>query len=407
MKILKYFFHFILLLLIFIFFFNQKIYSQKYALLIGIDYSGSSHLPLDYTGNDALKFGQILEKNYGFVVDYLTSKEKTTKKYILSFFDALKDKKYKFEQLIIFFSGHGEQDPNSFEIGYLIPSDCEMGKLTTTAIDMAIIQNLSKTINAKQILFIIDACYSGIAGSYTNMDLSGIKNLNKNLRARQIMTAGRSGQTAKIYPSLKLSIYTYYLINALDFENEYIRADQNSDGEITLWELQNYVEKKVTNHTNGKQTPRIYNYTEDDGIFVFESTRMQRSTVLYKNQLNVYDKKFTQLEFNSIINYEIEKRNKEKRILEINKALEINKQFRSNKGVLFLISALIAWGTYDIIANSEKISSERKTWDYIGLGYGTMILIGYVRTPFEDKKLRKEREHLKKEIDEMSKKSDK
>ena len=137
-----------------------------------------------------------------------------------------------------------------------------------TAIDMSIMQNLSKTLKSKQVLFIMDCCYSGIAGSHINMDIAGG---DKRLRSRQILTAGRSGQPAKMYPSKRLSAYTYYLTRALSRGGDFIRADSDKDGEFTALDLQTYVEKKVSNYTNKKQTPRIYNYSEDEGTFLFRS----------------------------------------------------------------------------------------------------------------------------------------
>lgn len=76
-------------------------YSQKYALLIGVDYPYP--LTLDWTGQDAIKFGEILKENFGFQVKTLTSKEQTNKIRLIQEFESIKKNNY--QQLIVFFQG--------------------------------------------------------------------------------------------------------------------------------------------------------------------------------------------------------------------------------------------------------------------------------------------------------------
>ncbi len=253
---------------------GEKCYAQKFSLLIGVDYPSPN--TLDYTQADAIAFGDVLEKNFGFQTKRLTKPEETTKKRLLREFEMLKKNRY--DQVIVFFSGHGIQDPNSKEVGYLLPVNFDSDDLLNTTIDMAVFQNLSKTIRAKQILFIVDACYSGIIGSFSNMDIAGANQYDNQSRSRQIMTAGRSEQTAEMYPGKELSAYTYYLTRGLGYDGDAqkIRADYDNDNEVTAWDLQSYVERKVKNQTHERQTPRIYNFTEDDGIFLFQTTWRKR-----------------------------------------------------------------------------------------------------------------------------------
>ncbi|MCH7675990.1 caspase family protein [candidate division KSB1 bacterium] len=247
---------------------------KKYALLIGVDYEG--RLALDYTRQDAIKLGQILESNFGYTTKVLTRKSETTKTAINIAFSDLKNLDASYDQVIVFFSGHGVRDENSNEVGYLLPNDVDVNKLFLTAIDMSIIQNLSRTLKAKQAMFILDCCYSGIIGSYASMTISGG---DKTLRSRQILTAGRSGQKARMYEAKELSLYTFYLTRALSRGGSFLRADSDKDGELTAWDLQAYVQKKVSQETRDKQTPRMYNYTEDDGIFLFRAKNYQRPAI--------------------------------------------------------------------------------------------------------------------------------
>jgi len=245
---------------------------NKYALLIGVDYEGS--VALDYTRQDAIEMGRILKNNFGFKTKVLTKKSDTTRKAIKRAFSDLKENGKNYDSIIVFFSGHVQRDKGSKEVGYLLPNDVDKNDLFMTAIDMSIIQNLSKTLKSKQVLFIMDCSYSGIIGSYFNMDIAGG---DETLRSRQVLTAGRSEQKARMYEAKGLSLYTHYLTRALSREGKFIRADSGKDGKFTARDLQTYVEKKVSNHTNKKQTPRLYNYTEDDGIFLFRDPNHKKT----------------------------------------------------------------------------------------------------------------------------------
>ena len=88
--------------------------------------------------------------------------------------------------VIIYYAGHGspESDPHSrFQDKmekYLIPCDGEADKLFSTAISMEEINKFFGRIDAKQVIFFIDSCYSGEAGGRTFQ--------NPNYRTRSVLT---------------------------------------------------------------------------------------------------------------------------------------------------------------------------------------------------------------------------
>ncbi len=255
----------------------QPLLSQdRFALLIGVDYK--KPVPkLTWTTRDAIEFGKVLKNNFGYQVKTLTTPQETTRKRIVKEFSNLKKNGHKYEQIIIFFSGHGVQDEGSGDVGYLLPYDVDPTDYYSSAIDMGTFQNISKTLKSKQVLFILDCCYSGIIGSYHTMDVTfgdpKKANVSKRRRSRQIITAGLSDQTARIYPAQKLSVFTHFLLKALSYEEGYLGADAYGKGEVNLWDLQSYVRDKVTAYTNDAQTPGLYNYTNNDGIFLFKGKK--------------------------------------------------------------------------------------------------------------------------------------
>jgi hypothetical protein len=243
---------------------------KKYALVIGInDYPGRR---LAYAVRDAKVIGKLLRKRYGFEVEELTAKSNTTRTAIMNAFDRLVNKTGMDDQVIIFFSGHGDvrKSGNRVTGGYLVPIDGKKGK-RATLIRMDIIPALSRDLAARHVLFIIDTCYSALAGGMMHMGSSPEETIQyvkakMEKRGRHIITAGQSDQRAEMLDDLKMSVYSHYLKKALEGD-----ADDNNDHVVTLAEVQTYLDKKVSTRTQNRQQPlwRHLEGTGAEGEFVF------------------------------------------------------------------------------------------------------------------------------------------
>jgi hypothetical protein len=122
---------------------------------------------------------------------------------------------------------------------------------------------------AKHILYLIDACYGGIATvGARSLDAESTPNyLNKitQYKSRQIISAGGRGEQVIEKSEWGHSAFTKNLLSGLRDS----RADTDSDGIITAQELGTYLQKKVTIDSDNKQTPKTRNLTTDEGEFVF------------------------------------------------------------------------------------------------------------------------------------------
>ena len=262
---------------------------RKYALVIGVEYSGVD--ALDWTGNDALAVANVLTNVYGFDAEILTGRKQTTRSQVVKAFSRLKQRaSQENDQVVVFFSGHGVHDQINKDVGYLVPSDGDKNDFLSTCVSMSKIQELSRTMMARHALFIIDSCYSGIIGGFHSMSYGSAANDTKEMirsymqmRARQILTAGRSNEQAQMWPSRRMSIYSYYLHRALEREGEFIRGDSNRDQVLTIRELQEYLEEKVIADTNQRQNPRLFNFTQNDGKFIFVPSNFKQLTAKYVN----------------------------------------------------------------------------------------------------------------------------
>ena len=262
---------------------------RKMALIIGVEYPPP--YTLEWTVREANMINKTLKDVYGFETDVLTGN--VSKQQVLIAFDNLKQKASNSDdQILVFFSGHGYQEPNNPDVGYLMPSDGNRSSPMATCVSMNQIQILSKSLSARHGLFIIDACYSGIIGGFGTMsahqDTMTMVRSYMSMKARQVMTAGRSNEQALMSAERRMSVYSFYLHRGLNEEGGFFRADKDFNNVITIRELQDYVEKKVKTETSYRQNPRIFDFTENDGKFVFVPKDFQKRWLasLKNNQIN-------------------------------------------------------------------------------------------------------------------------
>ena len=103
------------------------------------------------------------------------------------------------DRVLIYFAGHGETVdlPDGGEMGYLMPIDGKQNKLFTTSIPMDDLRRISSMSTSKHMLFLIDACYGGLAAAGARGLSTNTPNyIDKitNDKSRQIITAGGRGE---------------------------------------------------------------------------------------------------------------------------------------------------------------------------------------------------------------------
>ena len=145
---------------------TKDIYDNSYALIIGID-KYQNVQSLDYAVKDAKDIQSMLIDKFNFQQDniVLLKDEEATKTSIIQEFSNITKKAGSNDRVLIFFAGHGETEDllDGGEMGYLLHVDGNKTDLYVSAIEMYAIQTKSLRSEAKHILFLIDACYGGIA----------------------------------------------------------------------------------------------------------------------------------------------------------------------------------------------------------------------------------------------------
>jgi len=253
--------------------FIQDIYSESWALIIGINRYQNVE-PLTYAVDDAEAVRLMLMDNYGFKdenITYITD-EDATKENILDGFSDLLQKAGEKDRVVVFYAGHGEtyKLPSGGDMGYLIPVDGNVDNLYRSSIPMKSVYDIAEMSYAKHILYLVDACYGGLTLSTRGLKKDNTPEYIKKMtheRGRMVITAGGKDEQVIEKPEWGHSAFTRNLIKGLGDG----LADENSDGVITGDELGGFIRNRVVVDVDGAHTPQKGRIGSEMGEFVFIS----------------------------------------------------------------------------------------------------------------------------------------
>ena len=244
-------------------------YANSWAIVIGInDYA---HWPrLEHARHDARAVAGTLTGQFGFPasqVIVLEDGQATRNNILAAFHDRLADAGTgRDDRVFVFFAGHGatRRLASGRDLGYIIPVDSRPGDFASDAIAMTDIQNIAESLRAKHVMFVMDACYSGLGLTRAGPSSAAFLRDNARRSARQMLTAGGSDQQVADGGPNGHSVFTWVLLQALAG-----KGDLNGDGLITGTELAAYVAPAVA--AVSQQTPAFGSLPgSQGGEFVFQ-----------------------------------------------------------------------------------------------------------------------------------------
>lgn len=196
---------------------------KYYALIIGISkYSDPDMIDLDgYPVQDAEKLAEILSERYTFEKDNMTILKNPDRTKILRAFDNLNKIVSEFDNLLIFYAGHGYYDEDT-ELGYWLPADAEKDFTANWIYNDVLVANLRR-IRSKHTLLISDACFSGSIFKTRALpqDAAAAYQKKYELPSRKAITSG----VLKTVPNK--SVFFKYLADRLESNQEkYLSASQ-------------------------------------------------------------------------------------------------------------------------------------------------------------------------------------
>ena len=244
-------------------------YSESYALVIGIN-NYLHATPLGYAVNDAKAVAKSLRDDFEFPKENITlllDKSASRNKILEKFMTFTSESIGENDRVLVFFAGHGfTTKSRRTDVGFLVPYDGKKDDLGTLIRWDELTRN-ADLILAKHILFVMDACYGGLA--ITRSLQPGAMRFLKDMllrSSRQVITAGKADELVADLggPRPNHSVFTGHFLDALDGN----AAD--SDGVITANGVMNYVYRKVAQDPDSNQTPH-FGYLDGDGDFIFSA----------------------------------------------------------------------------------------------------------------------------------------
>ncbi len=167
------------------------------------------------------------------------------------------------DRVVFFFAGHGDtRRGNRGEVGFLVPHE---GETLNTLLRWDELTRNAELVPAKHMLFIMDACYGGLALART-LRAGSMRFVNDMLTrpARQVLTAGKADQSVADGggPRVGHSMFTGHLLDALDGKAA------GPDRILTAGNVTSYVYERVAKDQRSSQSPH-YGHLDGDGDLIF------------------------------------------------------------------------------------------------------------------------------------------
>jgi tetratricopeptide (TPR) repeat protein len=236
---------------------NTEVAQQYFAIIIAArDYTDPGIQDLENPVQDAAELKSILEKNYTFDSKNIKTLYNKNKDDIMQTIIQTGNALTENDNLLIFYAGHGiaEKDKFGDVDGYWIPSSAKKG-LTSTYISADDIKKALKRSNAKHILVVADACFSGAFTRGMSSDASVAIQKQYSVPSRKVMASGN------LEPVPDNSKFIYFLKkNLKENKEKYLTAKKLFDG---------FYEAILNNSDTSPQYAAIKNVGDEGGEFVF------------------------------------------------------------------------------------------------------------------------------------------
>ncbi|AWM37193.1 Caspase domain protein [Gemmata obscuriglobus] len=258
--------------------------ARLFAVLVGVnDYSGTRQMnagarnfgDLLHARNDATELGKLLKQCAGGNLLYETASADThldpKRGKLLDALRAVADQVQPDDTLVVFFAGHGDvlmpNDGPVPTVGPGLPGDkgafvlCtpnySPAKPTETAVAADELFAALAKVNCRKVV-LLDACHSGRLAT-TNM----LRRCVPNGQGPLIIAACDEGQRSYEHAKYQHGLFTRAVLNALDKDRDYRKADFDNNGVVSADELFDYVSAELPAllrgaGLSGPQTPASF-----------------------------------------------------------------------------------------------------------------------------------------------------
>ena len=224
--------------------YNNKKNSDTYVVIIANEnYDESNISKVQFAKNDGRVFLDyctqtlgVPQKNIKYIENATLNKIRSTINWICNI---VKTQEAQQTNVIFYYSGHGMPDEASRNV-YILPSDGIANDYQSGYSLEMLYKQLGELQTAKTIV-LLDACFSGASrdGKMMLADSKGVVIKPKPVQPKGnmvILSASQGDETAYPYKKKKHGMFTYFLLKKL----------QETNGNVSLGELETYLNKKVS-----------------------------------------------------------------------------------------------------------------------------------------------------------------
>ncbi len=268
-------------------------FGKSYALVIGIsDYTGGFEA-LPSTANDPIRMRDFLLEEAGFDYVHVLTDEKATKPRIGTLLEEVfPDLVQSDDRFFFYWSGHGTQTADALEkpLGYL-PLAGSGRRQFSSMVSMDDLARWDRRIRAKHALFLLDSCFSGLAGSQVKSPLRDFTIARLAKPAHHLITAGTGEEETIAGRRWRGSLFTDTFIEAArgaaDAQNNFPR-----DGVVNLAELMAYTRQRIDHERRAANwtkaiTPQWSHLRANQGEFFFVTAARKRKVAKVGNEVPI------------------------------------------------------------------------------------------------------------------------
>lgn len=237
--------------------------AKYYAVLIACNQYKNENA-LQYPIQDAQKLAKVLKEKYNFskIETLENPKDKSEVETFLNKFneDNLKEVEKENNNVVIFYAGHGIEDNKT---GYWIPKEGNKNQLYTLINTRSLQTDILSQFNAKHILTIVDACYSG---AICNREVKKTNELLiSDARADELYsTASLYAMTSgQLKPVPDKSIFIDGLVASLE---------NNKDKKLSS-EILHFKIKSISSSESSQYCPLVKDKIQGEFIFQLKKTK--------------------------------------------------------------------------------------------------------------------------------------
>lgn len=234
---------------------NKRTNDNTFAVIIANE--NYPEAPVPYALNDGRMFREYCRHTLGIPDRNVEIYEDASYGNIITAVDKIRNiaEAYDGEASVIFYyAGHGFPDEKQ-STAYLLPVDGSSSDIASTGYSLAKLYGELASFNLKSVVVFLDACFSGTKRE--DEMLAAARGVAITVKEETpdgnlvVFAAAQGNETAHQMEESHHGMFTYFLLKGL----------QQSNGDITLGDLTEYVTKQVKRNSvvinNKKQTPNV------------------------------------------------------------------------------------------------------------------------------------------------------